>query len=486
MKNNIISTFLTMLVLMGCSEDFLDLNPVSQANIGNFYKTSDDITNAVWGVYDILQRNGMYGFSMMVVGENRSDNVTNTLKGQSYSDFDDFIISTDNSIISDLWNTHYAGIYRANVVLERMEDVPMDESLKTRYQAEVKFLRGLMYFNLARIFGDVPLVLTEAASIEEGYGHAREPVDQVYQQVYQDFSDAADALPAGYGGSDVGRATRGAALALLGKAYMTAGDFQTAATTLKQVIDLGVYELLPDYAALWDPGNANHAESVFEVQYKKGGLGEGSGYPNHAAPRQSAAAVVGIGGGQGTYIPEANMINGYEAGDPRKDISLAEGYTNEDGLWVPDPYINKYIDEPFEPYDSDINWPLLRYADVLLLYAEALNELGYQSDGEAFTYLNSVRSRVGLPAKTSGNADPALRIPDQQAFRLAVEQERRVELAFEGHRWFDLVRTGRYIEVMNSRGYIFTIEEFHRLFPIPQEQIDINPDVLTQNPGYFQ
>ncbi len=484
MKNKIIHFLLLPLILMGCNEDFLDLNPISQANVGNFYKTQEDMTNAVWGVYDILQRDGIYGFSMMVAGENRSDNVTNTLKGQSYSDFDDFVISTNNSIINNLWNTHYAGIYRANVVLGRIDNVPMDEALKNRYVAEVKFLRGLMYFNLVRIFGDVPLAITEPVSIEEGYGHGRVPTTQVYQQILQDLSEAAQVLPVSYGGNDIGRATMGAALALLGKVYLTIQDFQSASTTLKKVIDLGVYELLPDYAALWDPANANHAESIFEIQYKKGGLGEGSRYPNDAAPRQSAAAVVEIGGGQGIYIPESNMIDTYETGDPRKETSLAEGYTSEAGDYVPDPYILKLIEQPFQVHDSDINWTVLRYADVLLMYAEALNELSYEANGEAFTYLNMVRARVGLPFKTSDHTDPDLRISDQAAFRLAIDRERRVELAFEGHRWFDLVRTERYMEVMNARGYIFTVEEYHKLYPIPQSQIDINPDVIMQNPGY--
>ncbi len=484
MKKKQLAFLVIILMTTACGEDYLDLRPVSQANVTNFYQTPEDMTNAVWGVYAILQQYGMYGFAMMVAGENRSDNVTNTLKGNAYADFDDFVVATNNSIISDLWNTHFAGIYRANVVLARIENVPMSEQLKNRYVAEVKFLRGLMYFNLVRIFGDVPLVLTEPVAIEEGYSHTRTPTDQVYQQIIQDLSEAAQELPVSYSGNDIGRATQGAALALLGKVHLTTQDFQAASITLKQVIDLGVYQLLPDYAALWDPANANHAESVFEVQYKKGGLGEGSRYPNEAAPRQSAAAVVEIGGGQGVYIPEENIINAYEADDLRKEISLAEGYTSGEGNYIPDPYILKLIDQPFQAYDSDVNWTLLRYADVLLMYAEALNELGYEADGNAFTYLNMIRERVGLPAKTSDNTNSDLRVTSQSELRMAIEQERRVELAFEGHRWFDLVRTGRYMEVMNARGYAFIIEEYHKVFPIPQAQIDINPDVLVQNPGY--
>ena len=191
MKNKTLIIVLTTLILSGCGEDFLDLNPVSQANVGNFYKTEDDISNAVWGVYDILQQREMYGFTMLVATENRSDNATVALQANEYADFDNFNIGNDNSIINDLWNTHYSGIYRANVILERIGDVSMNEVLRDQYIGEVKFLRGLMYFNLVRLFGDIPLVLTEPSSIDEGYGHVRRPVAEVYQQIEQDLIDAS-------------------------------------------------------------------------------------------------------------------------------------------------------------------------------------------------------------------------------------------------------------------------------------------------------
>ena len=479
MKNKTLIIVLTTLILSGCGEDFLDLNPVSQANVGNFYKTEDDISNAVWGVYDILQQREMYGFTMLVATENRSDNATVALQANEYADFDNFNIGNDNSIINDLWNTHYSGIYRANVILARIGDVSMNEVLRDQYIGEVKFLRGLMYFNLVRLFGDIPLVLTEPSSIDEGYGHVRRPAAEIYQQIEQDLIDASQLLPDSYTGIDIGKATSGAALGLLGKVHLTNRDFAAASNVLLQVISGGDYDLLPNYADIFDPANSNHIESMFEVQYKAGSSGEGSRYPNDAAPYQSGSAVVSVGDARGIYVPEANLINEFEVGDLRKDVTVAESYIDGGGNTINVAYPTKLISQPFQSNDSDLNWFVLRYADVLLMYAESLNEQGYVADGDAFDYLNMIRDRAGLTNLTSAD------LTNQSEFRTAVESERRLELAFEGHRWFDLVRTGRYVPVMNSRGYIFTVEDYHRVYPIPQSQIDINPSVLTQNTGYF-
>jgi len=228
-------------------------------------------------------------------------------------------------------------------------------------------------------------------------------------------------------------------------------------------------------------GNKNNRESVFEVQFRAGGVGEGNPWPNSFSPENSGNAVIAFGG-DGNNQPSGDIVNAYEANDKRKALSLATSYVNASGVTIQYNFVKKYYDVPATKNDNGNNIPVIRYADVLLMYAESLNEAGYQPAGEAMNYLNEVRVRAGLSPKTSAD------VPNQQAFRLAVEQERRLELAFEGHRWFDLVRTDRAIAVMNSKKdqlrLVKLINADDLLFPIPQSQIDINRDKIKQNPGY--
>ncbi len=329
-----------------------------------------------------------------------------------------------------------------------------------------------------RVFGGVPLVLNEIQDVNEGRTHTRATVEQVYEQILADLAEAEQSLPASYTGSDIGRATRGSAKTLLAKVYLTRKNYQQAKTKLEEVMALG-YELLPDYADVFDPSNANHKESIFEVQYKKGGLGTGSPFANRFAPEFSGNNVVPVGGTGGHHIVTEEMMNAYEEGDLRKDASVREGYFDQNQQFVPKNYTIKFQDVPFQNNDADNNWPVFRYADVLLMYAEVLNEISYGSEA-AFDALNAVRNRAGLEDYDATD------LPTQQAFRMAVEKERRVELAFEGHRWFDLVCTDRALPVINAHlaPLNFQLEEYQLIFPVPQSQIDVNPGNIAQNPGH--
>lgn len=467
-----------------CKKDFLDLAPVSQQNSNNFYKTGEDMKNALSAVYSALQYGGQYYSSMHIIGDLRSDNteITNPNAGADMQAVDVFTNNAVNSISSSTWNAHYLGIQSANIVIEKIEAVNMDANLKARYKAEAKFLRALMYFNLVRVFGDVPLVIAIINNPQEGYTYGRETTEKVYSQIIEDLMEAEQNLPYEFTGADIGRATKGASMALLGKVYLTQKNWPLAAQKLKELIDASgqtKYQLLSSYANLFGAANENNRESIFEVQFRKGSTGEGSPYTNQFAPIGSGAAVVSVGNPLGQNIPTADMSNAYETGDARKEASMRESYVLGSNT-VNHNYVIKYAGVPAANLDSDNNWIVLRYADVLLMYAEALNEQGYVADGPAFNYLNQVRTRAGLASKTSNNSDAALQVPDQAAFRLAIEQERRVELAFEGHRWFDLVRTDRALAVLASSG----MQSHHVLFPIPQSQIDINPTLITQNQGY--
>ena len=477
MKNTYVLAGLLTLSLTACKEKFLDLSPVSAVGTTSFFKTQSDLLTALNGAYGALQFNGQYG-QLYVVAEIPSDDTSPVLSGSvtDQDEFDKFYVRTTNPYTLARWSDGYRGIYRTNAVIERIAGITMDETLKKRIVGESKFLRALMYFNLVRVFGDVPLVLTEITDPLQGYEYGRSPVADVYTQIIKDLSDAESVLPDKYTGADVGRATSGATKSLLGKVYLTQKRYADAATKLKEVIDKGTYSLLPNYADLFKPANKNSRESVFEVQYKKGNIGEGSGFANAYAPENSGNVIIAFGGG-GNNHPTADLDNSYEAGDPRRNVSMASSYVNGSGTKVDYYYIKKYADPPVVNGDSEDNWYVIRYADVLLMYAEALNETGKTTD--ALPYLNQVRKRVGL-------ADKA--ITAQADMRLAIEQERRVELAFEGHRWFDLVRTDRALPVLQAKAAAIGIKTAltanNLIFPIPQSQIDINPNKIKQNPGY--
>ena len=468
--------------LASCSESFLDLKPISTATSDNFYKTADDFRNAVNGGYAGLQAGGIIANSY-VFGEITSDNTVAVASGSvtDQDEFDRFYIKTTNPFISGRWNDSYSAITRYNTILDKIGPVAMDETLKNRYIAETKFLRAVVYFTLVRTFGDVPLILKPVSTPAEGYTFGRNPQSDVYAQIEKDLTEAESVLPVSYPAADLGRATKGAAKAFLGKVYLTQKKYAPAVSKLKEVIDLGVYVLLPSYADVFRVANKNNKESVFDVQYKSGGAGEGNNWPNAFAPQNSGNAVIAFGG-DGNNQPTLDIINAYEAGDLRKDVSVASSYTNAAGQVIPDRFIKKYYDVPVAKGDNGNNIPLIRYADVLLMYAEALNEVSYQPAGDALNYLNMIRTRAGLAKKTAAD------IPSQQAFRLAMEQERRVELAFEGHRWFDLVRTDRAIPVLNSKKeqirLVNDLTANNLVFPIPQSQIDINKEKIKQNTGY--
>lgn len=477
MKTKYILAGLLTLSLSACNEQFLDLSPVSAVGTTSFFKTQSDVLTALNGAYGALQFNGQYG-QLYVVAEIPSDDTTPVLSGSvtDQDEFDKFYIRTTNPFTLARWSDGYRGIYRTNALIDQIAGITMDETLRKRIVGEAKFLRALMYFNLVRVFGDVPLVLTEITDPLQGYEFSRAPVADVYAQIILDLTDADAALPVSYTGTDVGRATNGAAKSLLGRVYLTQKRYADAAAKLKEVIDRGTYSLQPNYADLFKPATKNGRESIFEVQFKKGNIGEGSGFANAYAPENSGNAVIAFGGG-GNNRPTPDLDNSYEAGDPRRNVSLASSYVNSSGVKVDYYHIKKYADPPVVNGDSDDNWYVLRYADVLLMYAEALNETG--KPAEALPYLNQVRKRVGL-------ADKA--VTAQADMRLAIEQERRVELAFEGHRWFDLVRTGRALPVMQAKaatiGIKTALTENNLVFPIPQSQIDINPSRIKQNPGY--
>lgn len=484
LKYNLIAIALLGFSFSSCS-DFLEQNPQTDLSENDFYKTADDILSAVNGVYSSLQEGDIYG-NWYVFGEIPSDNTRNQLSGSvtTQNEFDQFYIDTQNSMIANFWKAAYKVINRTNTVLGHIDGIEINTELANRYKLECKFIRALMYFNLVRVYGDVPLVLKEI-SISESYDILREPKENVYNQIIADLKEAQD-LPVSYSTAEDGRATQGAAKALLANVYMTLHKYAEAETILAEIINSGQYSLLENtpgslnidgYKNVFSPVNHNSKEGIFEIQFLKGGYGEGSNYANNFAPENSGTNVVAVGGTGGNNIPEMDIYNAYEEGDLRRDFSMSLGYydNRKNNEWVESRYVCKFMDVPYQNNDASNNYPVIRYADVILMYAEALNQNG--KTAEACKYLNMTRRR-GFGYQTTETSPVDLQTTDKAQFALMVEQERRVELAFENHRWFDLIRTGRAVEVMKSKG--FSLNETNLICPIPQKQIDVNPK-LTQN-----
>ena len=484
LKYNLIAIALLGFSFSSCS-DFLEQNPQTDLSENDFYKTADDILSAVNGVYSSLQEGDIYG-NWYVFGEIPSDNTRNQLSGSvtTQNEFDQFYIDTQNSMIANFWKAAYKVINRTNTILGRIDGIEINTELANRYKLECKFIRALMYFNLVRVYGDVPLVLKEI-SISESYDILREPKENVYNQIIADLKEAQD-LPVSYSTAEDGRATQGAAKALLANVYMTLHKYAEAETILAEIINSGQYSLLENtpgslnidgYKNVFSPVNHNSKEGIFEIQFLKGGYGEGSNYANNFAPENSGTNVVAVGGTGGNNIPEMDIYNAYEEGDLRRDFSMSLGYydNRKNNEWVESRYVCKFMDVPYQNNDASNNYPVIRYADVILMYAEALNQNG--KTAEACKYLNMTRRR-GFGYQTTETSSVDLQTTDKAQFALMVEQERRVELAFENHRWFDLIRTGRAVEVMRSKG--FSLNETNLICPIPQKQIDVNPK-LTQN-----
>lgn len=484
LKYNLIAIALLGFSFSSC-RDFLEQNPQTDLSENDFYKTADDILSAVNGVYSSLQEGDIYG-NWYVFGEIPSDNTRNQLSGSvtTQNEFDQFYIDTQNSMIANFWKAAYKVINRTNTVLGRIDGIEINTELANRYKLECKFIRALMYFNLVRVYGDVPLVLKEI-SISESYDILREPKENVYNQIIADLKEAQD-LPVSYSTAEDGRATQGAAKALLANVYMTLHKYAEAETILAEIINSGRYSLLENtpgslnidgYKNVFSPVNHNSKEGIFEIQFLKGGYGEGSNYANNFAPENSGTNVVAVGGTGGNNIPEMDIYNAYEEGDLRRDFSMSLGYydNRKNNEWVESRYVCKFMDVPYQNNDASNNYPVIRYADVILMYAEALNQNG--KTAEACKYLNMTRRR-GFGYQTTETSPVDLQTTDKAQFALMVEQERRVELAFENHRWFDLIRTGRAVEVMRSKG--FSLNETNLICPIPQKQIDVNPK-LTQN-----
>ncbi len=546
----IIITLIASLTFTSCN-DFITEDVRGQQNLDTYFQNMEEAESFITGCYQAITFGGWWNINTVwLLSEMCSDDAWMGNTTQSQSDYISLAhyqgTGQSNGAISNFWQYRYKGILRCNVAVERISQAEFsNEDMKNRLVAEARFLRGYFYFELVRNFGGVPLV-TGFLLPEEIAGITREEVSKVYEFIENDLLAAAEVLPqrSDYAASDVGRATRGAALGLLGKVYLYQEKWDEARNVLKTVIDENEYDLLPDFGDVWSVDHPNSVESLFEVQYMYDGT-----YALGGALTVITGARNGPGDGWSWGQPTANLEQAYiDAGDTErlrwtiiktgcteiagekdfdvfiensKKMALYDSYIAKYG-WDPDCYIidpaqhksarivRKYfvpIEKRPEIYNIDkipLNHRVLRYADVLLMYAEACNELG--EDGTARTYLNKVRKRVNLTEITSSGKE----------LRKAIRLERRLELAWEQNRLYDIRRwtddngkkmisnlmgpNGTFVKYntdantrdlyewenqgeASDKGVGFN-EDRDFVFPIPLYEITMSNGSIVQNPGW--
>ncbi|MGF6846818.1 hypothetical protein QFZ51_002053 [Chitinophaga sp. W3I9] len=505
------------LVEISCKKFLAEVNP-NNVTLGSYFKTQNDYDLAVNGAYSQLR--GLYNNrSAWVMGEMRSDNTHYDYKSSDQAvatvnryAVADFLDDKYNNQTPPKWNLGFNAISAANVIIDHIDDIKLSDANRNAILGQAKFIRALVYFDLVRYYGGLPIYKHAPLNREETY-IPRSSAQEVYDLIIADATDAAAKLSATTF-PQTGRATKGAALTLLGDVYLTLKKYDLAENALKQVTAMG-YALFPGYGDAFQLVNKNGKESIFEIQFNTGlavpqANVEASVY-NFLPRMVNTTVVTGVNFNSVTTVggfntPTQDLINAYESGDQRLDasIAIAEGtfnatddftatavksavdYTAPAGK-VGRPFPKKYLHTHTIGNQTNDNWPVYRYSEVLLLLAESLNQQG--KSGEALPYLNAVRERA------FGDALHNITSTNQAALQTVILNERRVELAFENKRWLDLVRTGNAIAVMNAFGvrqkakysYLqagsYNVTQNRLLFPIPNAEVLLN-DKLTQNPGY--
>jgi len=465
-------SFALVSLLAGCN-DYLDIKEEGEIVATEFFKTEDDAMRATNAIYSFLRSWENSAFPYQFVFGVPADDV---LKGSNPGDasyinvYDNFTYTVSDEGVRGYWIGQWQAVNRANQVITNVPNIDMNATLKNRLVAEAKMLRAYFYFNLVRIYGGVPIF----DGLQTNYNIPRNSVDEVYNFIISDLTSAAEVLPQTYGAADLGRVTKGAALGLLSKVYLYKKDWQKAYDTSNQVIAMG-YSLDPDFNHLFRIAGEFGPESVFEVNCECSAQFGGSQYAEVQGVRNQF--------GWGFFTPSSALENAFEPGDIRKELTiLRNGETTPEGdlIAMGDPNsVTTYNQKIYVPtsqnnsacgYGSRQNIRILRFAEILLINAEAANELG--NTGTAITNLNKVRTRASLGGTTAST---------QTALRTAIWHERRVELALEGDRFVDLVRTGQAATVLAPYGFIPGKNE---VFPIPLDAMNQSNGAYTQNPGY--
>jgi len=470
--------FLTLSIFSlfsSCNDDFVDIKDEGQKDVTQFFTTQDDAMQATSAIYSFLRSWENTGFPAQYVFGVTGDDVE---KGSNPGDasfinaYDNFTFTVSDEGVRGYWIGQWQAVNRANQVITNVPKIEMDATLKGRLVAEARMLRAYFYFNLVRIYGGVPIY--DGLPADGNYRKARNSTAEVYNFIVSDLTAAAAVLPQTYSTADRGRVTKGGALGLLSKVYLYMKDYQKAYDTSNQVIAFG-YSLDPNFNHLFRPAGEFGTESVFEVNCDCAAGFGGSQYAEVQGVRNQF--------GWGFFTPTTALENAFEAGDIRKELTiLREGETTLEGdlikkgdpnagnMWNQKVYVPSSLNNSACGYGSIQNLRILRFADILLINAEAANELG--NTAVAVLNINKVRTRAQLANTTAST---------QGALRTAIWQERRVELAMENDRFPDLVRTGQAATVLASKGFKAGKNE---LFPIPLDAMNESNGLFVQNPGY--
>ena len=501
MKNQIryIGLLLIGVLFHNCSK-ILDPEPEGQVALDNLFATEEGLITGVNGIYEPMQ--SIYKTTMVELAGRASDDSW-TWRKETESDI--FNVDETFGLIQSNWQNHYRGITRANTVLARMSGIKSfsSDEMKSLIEGQSKFMRAFYYFNLVRFYGGVPLILDEIRTPADAE-LPRSPIQDIYVQIKLDLTDAINLLPTQYtggNGKEVGRATKYAAMALLATVHLELEEWGGVIDNTRDIIGKG--SLLPNYANNFNGTQENGPGSIFEVQYGGETGATTTNLRNVYAPEamQGGASSLPtddrLNGEGGSLSSGYGIVQEYEPGDKRKDVTLAD-YGLENFLFPEQPkgsllFVNKFLNEVDQPpSQSTWNFPIIRYADVLLMRAEALNEEAYAPNGEAFDLLNDVRNNAGLLDHD------ATTLVSKEEFRMALRKERRVELAFENKRYFDLNRWGilasRIQYQMDIKGALkFPTKRLidhpitgkpYYLYPIPLVEFSNNAKLKDQNPGY--
>jgi hypothetical protein len=504
MKNRFIHKILVVLVailtITSCSKDFLETDPIGKLAVDQFYKTDADAMKGLIAAYDILQWTNARDWQSVYLAKTFPSDES-SCGGSSAGDqpplqeLDKFNYSSGNTVIRGAYEGNYYGIFRCNMVINKVEAT---NDFRKEVIAEAKCLRAYYYSELVMMFGKVPLILTELAPSE--YKQPQSEVSAIYTQIEKDLQDAIAGLPlkSAFAAEDKFRVTKGTAQALLGKVLLYEKKWKESSDAFEAVIGSNEYQLSGDYSTLFKNNQEFGSESIFEVSYSNDrgydwgtfGWGGNRNMENNISwqlcgPRGDyfVAGTSGMIGGWGFNYPTESMYNSFETGDIRRTATVwsIPDLRAKGGDWTgTEAYgFNGYFRVKYGTFASETGGPvgelnygtnlrLLRYADVLLMASEAYFRQNLED--KAKTELNKVRTRAGLPAVTASGT----------ALFDAIVKERQTELAFEGVRFFDLVRWGLAPQVLGSQGFV---TGKHELFPIPLDEIT-NNDLIVQNPGY--
>ncbi|HOF21914.1 MAG TPA: RagB/SusD family nutrient uptake outer membrane protein [Bacteroidales bacterium] len=488
MKKITVFIIVALLISSGC-KDFLEQDLRSDLNYNNYFQSEKDLITFADGMFGGLitwtwTGGGLFFNNYWVVQDLASDNCFETGPSIDMHDLSQFTFDPYNSTLYYIWVGCYEVIQSANVLLAESENIKTYSrpEIKNHLQGEAYFLRGMLYFELVRLFGEVPLQLFPTKSIRETQME-RNPVSEVYESIVSDLKKAEQLLAVNPFLKRVeGMPTSHTVSALLAKVYLTmaaaGGDasyYTSAKASLEKII--GHYSLEPEFADIFKISNANSGEILWAVNFS-GTLGEGWTtnqfmvrlMPTTISPR-------GVRNGQGWERPLDYLYHSFSDEDHRKAATFITGFEDE---VFNGPYIRKYWDQEAEGGrqngESDADFIYMRYADVLLMYAEVLNEINNGPDDNAYRSINDVRNRAGLADLPDGL--------DYQLFKDALLQERQWEFVMEGHRWYDLVRMGKLVECVQRAKPTANVKSHHILFPVPQKERYLNPK-LTQNEGYY-